>query len=637
MKTAVALQPGQQPHSGTAEVTSKGSEGGKAGDSASEAAKSSPAGDGQKPASGEAQKPAPGETQKPASASSPGAKEASAKSAKSASEEPGIADMMSPRGTPAYQELQVDIAKLQGAVRQLEDNLSSEVPKIASCMQEQDVKDLISKQFSQLKEEMKTQVSQLEQSLQKVAADVAGGSGSTATSQDTSGGGAVAAAASVDAARIEAMDKRFDELAASLARLQESSESVAPVQEVASAPPDMGAEQKVLVEQVNNLESRLHTIFAAFGVGPESLEAGSLVALVSGSGTPALAHGASSQDIADVEIRVTGRITELEARVTALEELDKPTPGSKGGYGGPLADAYERVSQIVDASSPNQAATNVAAAALGQPGGATAAGHDASALSSELQGVRSELEELRRKYEELASRLAANEAEAASAAAGGGPADAAAERSEMSAKEAKDAAATAEKFKMQLDEALQTMEEARLRAQNDTLDGLQACADQQKEMEAKLAKLKEQLESDNPDLTETLGAVVQDIRYCLKRCELLFQLPEIKQYIKRFQASLQVNAVLQDRWLGPSARSKGAFDDLGEDGADETALGAKPDHVKSTGDLTTHTRLDLVHKAKKGESKKRPFRTVTDWARPHTPLSIDPQPPRDSPTLPQIP
>eukprot|EP00913_Durusdinium_trenchii_P009815 g9216.t1 len=145
------------------------------------------------------------------------------------------------------------------------------------------------------------------------------------------------------------------------------------------------------------------------------------------------------------------------------------------------------------------------------------------------------------------------------------------------------------------------------------------------DLEEKLSFL--EFHSRSPEQSSILNEISQDVRLCLKRCELILQLPEIKAFIKKFQSSLQVNAVLHDSWLGPT-KSR-LFED-------EEAPKIEP--CKSTGDLTS-VAADPFHArpaVKRGEFNKRPFRTVNDWARPHTPLTLDPRG-KAPPSLPEIP
>lgn len=151
---------------------------------------------------------------------------------------------------------------------------------------------------------------------------------------------------------------------------------------------------------------------------------------------------------------------------------------------------------------------------------------------------------------------------------------------------------------------------------------------QQLEIENRLKAFQEQLElrPQRHDVSGGLAGLVKDVRRCLKRCELIFQLPEIKVYIKRFQSSLEVNAVLQDKWLGPSARARHVFDDdvlaANSDDANEERSGR---HLETSRSAVELSRSQVVgSRNKKADMRKKPFRTVTDWCRPHTPLTLEP-------------
>lgn len=147
---------------------------------------------------------------------------------------------------------------------------------------------------------------------------------------------------------------------------------------------------------------------------------------------------------------------------------------------------------------------------------------------------------------------------------------------------------------------------------------LAQCVEGSDDLEERLSLLQE-VHPLPAEQSNMLNSIVQDVRLCLKRCELILQLPEIKTFIRKFQSSLQVNAVLHDRWLGPRQ--------------DEEPSAPKIEQCKSMGDLTSVAADPCRPKRGAGEVPKRPFRTVTDWARPHTPLTLDPQ---SGPKLPEI-
>eukprot|EP00403_Amphidinium_massartii_P040684 CAMPEP_0178434330 /NCGR_PEP_ID=MMETSP0689_2-20121128/33369_1 /TAXON_ID=160604 /ORGANISM="Amphidinium massartii, Strain CS-259" /LENGTH=1185 /DNA_ID=CAMNT_0020056393 /DNA_START=32 /DNA_END=3586 /DNA_ORIENTATION=- len=145
----------------------------------------------------------------------------------------------------------------------------------------------------------------------------------------------------------------------------------------------------------------------------------------------------------------------------------------------------------------------------------------------------------------------------------------------------------------------------------------------QAEIEQRLNSLEDNLEQASlkrsdpgpEDVFQMMRALVSHVRQCLRRCELLFQLPEIRSFVKRFHKSLAVNAVLQEKWLGPPQGS-----------LDESSL-----HTRSVPDLSSPMRKREAGKKRGEPSKaeiqkgpKKPFRTVVDWCRPHTPLTVQP-------------
>jgi len=129
------------------------------------------------------------------------------------------------------------------------------------------------------------------------------------------------------------------------------------------------------------------------------------------------------------------------------------------------------------------------------------------------------------------------------------------------------------------------------------------------------------------DFVQGLKFIVQDVRKCLKRCELLVQLPEIRVFMRRFQRSLEVNAILHEKWVGPDgARSPKAEveSQSGLPSRNSFASQSLPNFATSPetsrDDADTRPRSGM-----KGSAvKKKPFRTVVDWTRPHTPLALEP-------------
>eukprot|EP00930_Biecheleria_cincta_P035689 TRINITY_DN24526_c0_g1_i1.p1 TRINITY_DN24526_c0_g1~~TRINITY_DN24526_c0_g1_i1.p1 ORF type:complete len:709 (+),score=159.70 TRINITY_DN24526_c0_g1_i1:112-2238(+) len=588
------------------------------------------------------------------------------------------AEMLAPRGTPAYQELQVDIVKLQRALEELQEEVQTDVHRltadIGACLQEESLQPLIDQHISQLKESFREELEQLRSHVQADGSSPSGAGNVDAAAKDSSGDAPVpdAVASGADSARFSSLEQRLDELAAELAAVKEQNEALTEAQAKEQQETDLAARADAvkqdggetvdsaqhstanIQEHVHSIEHKLEIIFSAFGVEPENLQAGSLASLggaQQGASPPVDAGNVphvSPSDLADATGSLTLRIEGLEQRLGKLEELNAATPGGKGGYGGALAGAYERVAQLVDDADAkgSSSAKAVADEALGTSasGCSGGSGDEPSASAAQLKAVIDDLKDLKQKYSSLSAQLSASPVSGTvEQAAGAG--DIEIQRAEGAALRAESAAAAAQKLKDQLDEALQTIEEGRYRKEQQTAEDLETCTNQQRQMEDTLKRLEAHIQSDDPEIASTLNAVVTDVRYCLKRCELLFQLPEIKVYIKRFQASLQVNAVLQDRWLGPAGREKKMFEDIGEapeEGAEGTLLGSRPEHTQSTGDLPTAPGGRIASKKNQADQKKRPFRTVTDWARPHTPLSIDPvlRPPsresRETGSLPQI-
>eukprot|EP00929_Paragymnodinium_shiwhaense_P119668 TRINITY_DN91554_c0_g1_i1.p1 TRINITY_DN91554_c0_g1~~TRINITY_DN91554_c0_g1_i1.p1 ORF type:complete len:1023 (+),score=383.02 TRINITY_DN91554_c0_g1_i1:164-3232(+) len=170
--------------------------------------------------------------------------------------------------------------------------------------------------------------------------------------------------------------------------------------------------------------------------------------------------------------------------------------------------------------------------------------------------------------------------------------------------------------------------------------------ERQMEIETRLEQLEDQLNdqlenmTQQPEGSEMLSGmklVIKDVRTCLRRCELLFQLPEIKQFVNKFRRSLEVNAVLHERWLGPrnaaAANGPAAAANKGEDRPSSAGNDRRPegkgmsrDQASSMPDLKAKDKSQASRSKKGGgDGKKKPFRTVVDWCRPHTPLSLDPQ------------
>lgn len=169
-------------------------------------------------------------------------------------------------------------------------------------------------------------------------------------------------------------------------------------------------------------------------------------------------------------------------------------------------------------------------------------------------------------------------------------------------------------------------------------DAARQYVERQTVMEARLKQLEEQLDTASVVMPESeifssLKAVIKDVRRCLSRCELLYQLPEIRAFVKRFQRSLEVNAILHEKWIGPGAgkRSPPPEESVAEQDRVGTRELTEDRHLTRDSELS-QSAPDL--RSKRGgygavgkgneKQKKKPFRTVVDWCRPHTPLKIDP-------------
>lgn len=164
-------------------------------------------------------------------------------------------------------------------------------------------------------------------------------------------------------------------------------------------------------------------------------------------------------------------------------------------------------------------------------------------------------------------------------------------------------------------------------------DAARQYVERQSMMEARLKQLEEHIDSASvvspeSQIFSSLKSVIKDVRRCLSRCELLYQLPEIKAFVKRFQRSLEVNAILHEKWLGPAA-PKRQHEELSLEQRPVTAPGEEfmtrdSDMTRSAPDLRARGGRQGPTGKKSESVKKKPFRTVVDWVRPHTPLKIDP-------------
>lgn len=240
-------------------------------------------------------------------------------------------------------------------------------------------------------------------------------------------------------------------------------------------------------------------------------------------------------------------------------------------------------------------------------------------------------------------------------------------RAESAAEAAAASAAAASKFREELEEIVKAVEVPSVGAagfedidpadlgapdvdpdivevdEGDREDAAREYIEKQAQVESRLQQLEEQLDkasvvAPESEIFGALKGVIKDVRRCLSRSELLFQLPEIKMFIKRFQKSLEVNAILHEKWIGPGAgrRPQEAESGIAEgpgrpkSGSEgtESHLARGSEHSRSAPDISSSTRNRRdggLQRGKKSDGmKKKPFRTVVDWCRPHTPLKLDP-------------
>jgi hypothetical protein len=361
----------------------------------------------------------------------------------------------------------------------------------------------------------------------------------------------------------------------------------------------------------------------------------------------------------DLRIRKLEEINGIKSppRNAALDNLERRMNRMAGEDFG---DAGPRGLQ-----SPS-AKAKAAAKQLGEDGGATFNPEDAadadgprpaSGPQDAMTKIKGEVNRLTREATEIKGRLeqldqaldalrAGTPASVVQAALGssGDIEDSAATRSEGYAKAAAEAAEECQRLKDELAEIVNAvnvpspgLEDSILEGEMDLDDEMRDDAarqyvERQSVMEARLKQLEEQLDSASVVMPESqifssLRAVIKDVRRCLSRCELLYQLPEIKMFIKRFQRSLEVNAILHEKWIGPGAGKRtpaeGAAEQDQEDVSNHPSEGQMirdAEYSRSAPDLRAKRGL-----GKRGEGpKKKPFRTVVDWVRPHTPLKLDP-------------
>jgi len=137
---------------------------------------------------------------------------------------------------------------------------------------------------------------------------------------------------------------------------------------------------------------------------------------------------------------------------------------------------------------------------------------------------------------------------------------------------------------------------------------LDECVEKQQALDSKVKALVKRLDESQAGTNAMEGGLkgmVQDVKLCLHRCELLLQVPQIREFVKAFQKSSDTNAVLMDDWKGGGGGTDGGASEKG----------------------STHTKASHRESARsKGTRKSAQFRSVDDWGRPHTPIECDPQP-----------
>jgi len=382
-----------------------------------------------------------------------------------------------------------------------------------------------------------------------------------------------------------------------------------------------------------------------------------------------------------------------------------PSPPAKGGTS--LDNLERRMSNLVSEdltdSSPSKGGKKhfpptpssttgapVVAAATPKAGSIEISGVDEESFQQvvgEVKRMSEEFDDTKAKLRKMAAELHALRTQAPAAAPTGdpaptapsGPPDAAAAayvpRAEAAAKAAEESAEMCQKLKEELEEVLKAVEVPSDVALDEALfeekpvegdivdldddvrdEAAREYVKQQANMNARLTQLEDQLESASVVMPESqifssLKNVIKDVRRCLARSELLFQLPEIKMFVKRFQKAMEVNAILHEKWIGPGAGRRKPEPEEGAGlgsarGDDQMGMTRDSDFSRSAPDLHSAGRGGKRGGTGKSQpGKKKPFRTVVDWVRPHTPLKIDPmfkggQPSpgddRPPPHLPQI-
>lgn len=408
----------------------------------------------------------------------------------------------------------------------------------------------------------------------------------------------------------------------------------------------------LVMGHVQGVADRLGQVEHVVGVGPGTggSEVASSLAAAGASGSKAGRgkngkDGKESRDGKDTTGSGDGGVgDDLEARVAKLEERIERVGGGGGRGFRKGENAGQETSQATDISG------------------------DLVSMAAGVRALKQAEEELSRRIDQLeAGRAALASAGAGGAASSAAPGAGAAasdvsevlKRAEAAATAAESSARAAARLRMELEEIVRAVEVPSMGfggtgaddmemfqeevgsqagesdAEGGDGQGAPQYAERQMEMETRLQQLEDQLDGASilqpeSEIIKSMKAVCKDTRRCLQRCELIFQLPEIKLFVKRFRKSLEVNAILHERWLGPDAVRKKSEE--AQEKSEPPAASSE-----STKGLTKHADIsrsapDLARKGKaeapglkKGDSKKKPFRTVVDWCRPHTPLKLDPQ------------
>lgn len=137
--------------------------------------------------------------------------------------------------------------------------------------------------------------------------------------------------------------------------------------------------------------------------------------------------------------------------------------------------------------------------------------------------------------------------------------------------------------------------------------------------EGAIAKVDQSAGQSDQQLLASFRTVVNDVRRCIQRCELLEKLPEIRVMVKRYERSLAIHAVLSDRWKGerePKVEEE-------EEGSERRFMSHGNENSRSSPDLGRTGPARFIGR-QKANGKNKQFRTVADWIKPHTPMVPDP-------------